>query len=157
MYTESLKYNEMADIMVIAVSSNGGWSPENTTANDGQSAELIKLIDKMIANSKNPDKYVIIGLTTHSALSSYYGNHFLNVKNYLASEQALTDAGLTATATDKEWIAAGHIPPQLINNPAPTMAGGTGYDNVHLNSAGYTRMGYAVYQKFIELGYCVAE
>ena len=166
MIVEAHKYNEIADIMVIAVSSNGGWSPENTTASDGQSAELITLLDKMIANSKNPDKYVIIGLTTgdstkwtqtHAALASYYGDHFLNVRDYLASEQALTDAGLTATDTDKEWIAAGHIPPQLINNPAPTMAGGTGYDNVHLNSAGYIRMGYAVYQKFIELGYCVAE
>lgn len=166
MIPEAHKYNDMADIMVITVSSNGGWSPENTTANDGQSAELINLLDKMIANSKNPDKYVILGLTTqdnkawnqtHAALSSYYGEHFLDVRSYLASEQALKDAGLTATAKDLEWIAAGHIPPQLINNPAPTMAGGTGYDNVHLNSAGYTRMGYATYQKFIELGYCVAE
>lgn len=166
MFLEAHKYNAMADIMVIAVSSNGGWSPENTTASDGQSAELITLLDKMIANCKNPDKFVIVGLTTgtssswtqtHAALASYYGDHFLNIKDYLVSEQALIDAGLTPTDTDKEWIAAGHIPPQLINNPAPTIAGGTGYDNVHLNSAGYTRMGYGVYQKFIELGYCVAE
>ena len=158
MTVEAHKVNDAADITLICVSSNGGWSSDNLTASDSQHQDLIVLVDKMIAAAKDPDKYLVVGLTTgesdawtntHKALANKYGDKFLNIKDYITSEQALIDSGITATDTDKEWIAKGHVPPSLINNP--------GTDNVHLNSAGYAAMARDIYKRFVELGYYVEQ
>lgn len=155
---ESHKINRAADITLICVSSNGGWSKDNLTANDGQHQDLIVLIDKMIAASKDPDKYLIVGLTTqdgsawtntHKALANKYGDKFLDIKKYITSEQALIDAGITPTAEDMTYIAKGHVPTSLINNPSADM--------VHLNAAGYKAMARDIFKKFTELGYYIAQ
>ena len=155
---ESHKINQAADITLICVSSNGGWSSENLTASDSQHQELIVLLDKMIAASKDPDKYLIVGLTTsdgtawtntHKALANKYGDKFLDIKKYITSEQALIDAGITPTAEDMTYIAKGHVPTSLINNPSADM--------VHLNAAGYKAMARDIYKRFVELGYYVEQ
>lgn len=146
------------DIVIFAVSSNGGWTSANTTANDNQYEGVINLIDRSLAAAKYPDKFLIVGLTTqtnkhwnqvHAALKAKYGEKFLDVRSYLASEKALIDAGITPTELDRQLIAVGQIPPSLISNyPA---------DAVHMNDAGYIRMGTAVYEKLVELGYIAAK
>ena len=155
---ESHKINQAADITLICVSSNGGWNSENLTANDSQHQDLIVLIDKMIAASKDPDKFLVVGLTTqdgsawvntHKALANKYGDKFLNIKDYITSEQALIDAGITPTAEDLTYIAKGHVPTSLINNPSADM--------VHLNAAGYKAMARDIFKRFTELGYYVAQ
>ena len=114
----------------------------------------------MIAHAKDPSKYIIIGpvtcqmkankvaslTATVEALRTKYGTHFLDLRGYLASEQALTDAGIIPTTTDLADLANGHIPSSF----------GSG-DTVHLNSAGYERAGHKLYEKLIELGYCTAK
>lgn len=146
--------NYRTDITIFTVSSNGGWTSENTTAKDSQYEGLINLLDRGIANSKYPENFLIVGLTTqgdtawvqvHRALKEKYGDKFYDVRSYLASEKALNDAGITPTATDLSLISQGHVPASFIAN-YPT-------DAVHFNDAGYTRMGEAVYNKLVELGY----
>lgn len=155
--TDGRNYTAMADINVILATINGGWTDENNQNYDSDA--LIKILDEMIAKTKDPSKYVIIGPVTCQmrenkkaqlnaaveALRTKYGNKFLDLRGYLASEQALIDAGITPTATDLADLANGHIPSSF----------GSG-DTVHLNSAGYERAGHKLYEKFIELGYCAA-
>lgn len=146
------------DITIFTVSSNGGWTSENTTAKDAQYDGLINLLDRSIANCKYPEKILVVGLTTqtnkhwnqvHAALRAKYGEKFLDVRSYLASEQALIDAGITPTELDRQLVAVGQIPPSLISNyPA---------DPVHMNSAGYKIMGTHVYEYLVKLGYIEAK
>ncbi len=143
-----------SDITIFTVSSNGGWTSENTTAKDSQYEGLINLLDRQIAYSKYPEKTLVVGLTTqtnkqwtqvHAALRAKYGEKFFDVRSLLASSEALERAGITPTQTDLELIAVGQIPASLISNyPA---------DAVHMNTAGYTLMGTYVYEKLVELGY----
>jgi len=146
------------DITIFTVSSNGGWTSENTTARDDQYEGLINLLDRSIANCKYPEKVLIVGLTTqtnkhwnqvHGALRAKYGEKFLDVRSYLASEQALIDAGITPTEQDKQLLAVGQIPPSLISN-YPT-------DPVHMNDIGYKLMGTHVYEYLVQIGYIEAK
>lgn len=138
-----------AHINIFMANANGGWSPENTTPRNSQVQDHIKIFDNMINNTPNKDKFIVIGLTvdgnwdeTHAALEEKYGEHFLNIKSYLATEEALSDAGITPTEEDLDAISAKNVPPSLLSA-----------DGVHLNDAGYERIGTKVYEKMQQLGY----
>lgn len=142
------------DINVIFSGTNGGWNSANTNPQDSDANDLVVLINKMIAKTKYPDKYVVIGLTaggasrwakTNAALKNAYGDRFLNIIDYLASTQALQDLQITPTDNDIAYIAAGKVPPSLLNN-SPT-------DDTHLNDNGYKLLANKVHEKLIQLGY----
>lgn len=148
----SVKTAHEADINIFFTGTNGGWNANNTLPYDSEADDLISLTDKMIAKTKDPSKYIVIGLIrggtgsnakTDAAMMAAYGNHFIDAKSYLASEQALIDAGITPSETDKSYILEGKIPPSLLHT-----------DMGHLNDAGYKLLGQLVYGKMQELGYC---
>lgn len=146
-----------ADINIIFEGTNGGWTPAHTTANDNSDADceaLVELIKLQIAET-GKSKYIVVGLTWGSRnsndnindhLRKAFGDNFLDLKAYLSSTQALTDAGITPTDEDLACIAGGQVPRSLIFS-----------DGVHFTSKGYELIAQQVYAKMIELGYCKAK
>lgn len=147
-------HNMDADINIFFTGTNGAWNKDNLEKDDNSDEmcqDLVDLIELQIAKT-GKSKYIVIGLTwgytsandnINNHLREAFGDNFLDVKAYLASEQALTDAGITPTEEDLARIAGGHIPTSLIFS-----------DGVHFTSAGYTLIAQQVYEKMIELGYC---
>ena len=145
-----------ADINIFFMGTNGGWTTAHTTVNDNSDADceaLVELYRKQIAKA-GKSKYIIVGLTwgytnandnINNHLREAFGGNFLDLKAYLASEQALIDAGITPTQEDLARIAGGHVPTSLIFS-----------DGVHFTSKGYELIAQQVYAKMIELGYCEA-
>ena len=78
---------------------------------------------------------------TDPKLAEVFGDHFLNAKAYLASEQALADAGINPTETDIAYIAKGQIPKSLYCNDT---------DEAHLSDVGYTLLAQQVYNKMVD-------
>lgn len=76
-------------------------------------------------------------------LQARFGGHVVDLQKYLASAQALTDAGITATSQDTTDIAAGWIPHSLL---ATT-------DSTHYNAAGHTVAGKWLAAQAITLGW----
>lgn len=149
---DSFKIAENADINVIFIGTNGVWNAEDKSG-DEYADDLVILINKMLAKAKNPDKYIVIGLTsgdgkrwekTDAALKSAYGEHLILPKERLVTEQALTDNNITPTEQDKEDIQAGRVPTSL------RLAS----NDVHFNDTGYAELAKLVYAKMLELGYC---
>jgi len=150
-YAHSVK----GDVNIFFTGTNGGWTAANTTANDNSDADvyaLIDLIETQIAHSGSK-KFVVIGLTsggatawdnTNAKLKDAFGENFLDVKPYLASEQALADAGITPTDTDLAYIAKGQIPKSLYCDDT---------DETHLSDVGYSLLAQKVYDKLIALDY----
>lgn len=145
-----------ADVNVFLVGMNGGWDKDNqglSTSNDP--TKYIASVDKMlekIPGGKDNGKYVVVGITNdgdwanlYTALQNAYGDHFLDIKRYLASEQALSDAGIEATEDDTARIDEGNVCASLLNNYAT--------DKVHLNTKGYKLLGTKVYEKLQALEY----
>ncbi len=143
------------DINIFFTGTNGGWTPANTNANDNSPedvAALVALIKKQIAHTGS-DKFVVIGLTSgntyawdslNAALAKEFGDKFLDAKAYLASRQALEDAGITPTVKDLEFLDEGRIPLSLNCSSE---------DTTHLSDVGYTLLAKQVQQKMIDLGY----
>jgi len=146
-----------ADINIFFTGTNGGWTIEHGKVNDNSDADceaLVDLINLQIAKT-GKSKYIVIGLTWGSKgsndninnhLRDAFGDNFLDVKAYLASTQALADAGITPSEDDLSKIASGHIPTSLLLT-----------DNTHFTADGYELIAQQVYAKMIELGYCEAE
>ncbi len=142
-----------ADINIFFEGTNGGWTPAHTTVNDNSDADceaLVELIKLQIAET-GKSKYIVVGLTwgytnandnINNHLREAFGEHFLDLKAYLASEQALADAGITPTQEDLARIAGGHVPTSLIFS-----------DGVHFTSKGYELVAQQVYKKMVALGY----
>jgi len=143
-----------ADINIFFTGTNGGWNKDNVDKNDNSDEmcqDLVNLIKLQIAKT-GKSKYIVIGLTwgdtnandnINNHLRAEFGDNFLDLKAYLASEQSLIDAGITPTEDDLSKIANGHIPTSLIFS-----------DGVHFTSAGYTLIAQQVYEKMLDLGYC---
>ncbi len=139
-----------ADINIIFIGTNGGWNAANTGNND----DLIALIKQMIENTKNKNKYVVIGLTRNGVeaykelnnlMKTEFGEHFLDAKAYLSSEQALKDMNLPITENDSEYIQAGNVAYSFMSSPEK--------DPVHMNTYGYKALAKCVNDKLNELGY----
>ena len=142
-----------ADINIIFIGTNGVWNADNTSGDD-YADDLVILINKMLAKTKNPDKYIVIGLTTgngsryaktDATLKAAYGKHLILPKERLATEQVLTDNNITPTEQDMADIAEGRVPASL------RLASG----DVHFNDIGYAELAKLVYAKMLDLGYCI--
>lgn len=110
-------------------------------------ATLANVIDAMIAHNNGP--FIVCGIPSGSAesrrtlegeLGSRYGEHFVNVREYV-SAYGLADAGLTPTAADTAAMAKGEIPPQLRS------------DSVHLTDAGMAAVAKCIHARGARLGY----
>lgn len=145
--------NVKADINVIFIGTNGGWDKNNEDVkpNDAQAREnLIKIIKDMLANTPNPDSYVVVGLTWNSydwtALNNdcrdAFGEKYLEIKSSLASERALEKVGITPSDADLNAISEGKIPKSLLLS-----------DEVHFNSSGYRLIANMIYERLNELEY----
>jgi lysophospholipase L1-like esterase len=146
------------DILIIEIGSNGGWHNDY--------AELVAQIDSIIERYNNP-YYIIIGDTDdpgdsadanqglldangnkigrsdtywEAALRQAYGEHFLNMREYMITN-GLRDAGLLTTKRDLRYFQAGMISKKLRA------------DWTHFNSYGYYSKAKAIYLKGVALGY----
>lgn len=160
---EAQKIAPSADINIIELGSNGGWTVENLQnhTTDEQRTALAELGVKMAENCKNPDKTYIISLSSLTAeqrepldtiLKSYFGDRYIEVGAYLQSKQALTDAGIEPLDIDLEYIAAGKVPPSLLNDKEDVINGVSGADATHLNDYGYRVKAQYIYNRLVELG-----
>jgi len=146
---EAQQIVEMADINVIYIGENGGWNANNTNKNDNDADDLVVLINKMLAKTKRPDKYIVIGFhsgnhpKTDEAMLEAFGKHTILPKTYMTTKQALVDGGITPTDADLTAIAKGSVPPSFLTS-----------DGVHMTNAGYAALARLVYWKMQELGYC---
>lgn len=104
---------------------------ESLTALDGKYLVLSQI------NGNTPAYTAAI----NDALAATYGPRYLDVKSYLASVQAITDAGRIPTAADLAAIAEGTVPPVFLT------------DAVHMNGTGLTRQGHYVAQYIIGKGW----
>ena len=131
-------------IPVIFIGQNGGY---------GSIQELIDqqraIINHQEMNVQNYGKFIIVGLHTGTAearaeleevMIEEYGEQYINLREYMSTD-ALTDAGLEATAEDEELMAIGSTPQSLLS------------DEVHFNATGYRLLGEQIYQRMEELGY----
>lgn len=137
--TQYLKY-----IPVIFIGQNGGYDNIQELI-DQQRA----IIDHQEMNMQNHGKFIIVGLHTgtaearaelEAAMVEEYGEQYINLREYMSTD-ALADAGMEATAEDKELMATGSTPPSLLS------------DEVHFNATGYRLIGEQIYQRMEELGY----
>ena len=136
-----------ADFNIIFIGTNGGWGIDE---NNKKPEELIGVIERMISNTKNPSKYIVIGLTTGTAsqrkaldekMEEAFGNKFINMREYLSSEKTLERYGITATAQDKQQIASGCVPQSFWKSAD---------DSTHLNDYGYKAMAEKIYSHIRE-------
>lgn len=139
------------DINVIFIGENG-WHDIN---NDGviNEVDLGLIIDAMIKATPNPEKTIIIGLTTGTAQSredmeelmqAKYGQRYINMRAYLSNRNTLENAGVEVTQTDLEKIAVGALPTSLWRDSS---------DYVHMNSKGYEIIANKIYQTMQSLGF----
>ncbi len=141
MNSGSYLYNDYTPI--ISIGSNGGWN------DDVQ--ELIKQ-QQMILDTcvKNKDNFLILGLiegseetmTEHeAALSEKWGNHYINLREYLSDINTLQKFGITPSETDMQEIEQGIIPECMF------------IDAKNLNEIANKAIGDLIYNKLIEYKY----
>ena len=107
----------------------------------------------MIENTPDPEKYLVIGYTVgeknswnvlDEEMKKAFGEHYVDAKSDLVSEESLKAKGVTPTENDKADIAKGAVPESFRKSAD---------DKTHLNDLGYTVLAEAVYKKITELGY----
>nr|MCR5624919.1 hypothetical protein [Lachnospiraceae bacterium] len=138
-FESSLRYRN--SIPIIFMGQNGGYDSVD---------ELITYQKAMIAHQTfDREKYIIVGLHSgtaverrelETAMEEAFGNHYINLRHYMCT-QALTDAGITPSAEDFEYMLKGMTPPTVL------------YGSVHFNDIGYELIGNLVYNRMVELGY----
>ena len=139
------------DINVIFIGENG-WHDINK---DGEinEVDLSLIIDAMIQATPNPERTIIIGLTTGTAQSradmeafmqEKYGTRYINMRAHLSNLDTLEKAGVEVTQTDLDKIAVGSLPTSLWRDSS---------DYVHMNSKGYEIVANKIYQTIQSLGF----
>ncbi len=134
----SYLYNDC--IPVIFIGQNGSWeSPQ----------DLIDQQQKLLDTLDNPNKYIIVGLTSgteeerrelEEMMETHWGKHYVNLRNYLC-RHGLDEAGITPTQIDLEQMEKGMVPDSLR------------VDAVHFNKDGYTLIGTYIFKRLSELHY----
>lgn len=139
------------DINVIFIGENG-WHDANQDGTINE-FDLSYIIDRMIEKTPNPEKTIIIGLTTGTAASrevmekhmaEKYGKRYINMRAHISNADTLEAAGITPTQEDLANIAEGSMPKSLWKNDS---------DYVHMNSTGYRIVANKIYQTMLALGF----
>ena len=134
--------NKYANVFFIG--QNGGFDDV---------ADLIRQLKAMIEYSKSK-RYIVISFhkpngviktisrmrEMEDSLNQCFGKNYINLREYMVTH-GLTDAGLEPTQEDKDSIAKGQVPPQLMT------------DGTHFTTNGYEEIAKLVYKKMGELGY----
>lgn len=122
--------------------------------NDGSTSTVEEIIKKQkyMVNHLEKDRYIIIGLISkkynenvdsyNNKMAEEWGNHFLNVRDYLI-DYGLYDCNITPTEQDLSNIKDREIPSSLRD------------DEVHLNVYGYSVVAKLLYEKLLNLGYLI--
>ncbi len=141
--TPAMQDRRQNDILVIWTGSNNRYSAANAY-------KLVETIDEMIAYHPN-DEYIIVGLTSldympevdgvNEVLREAYGEHFLDLRAYLMTEQCLLDNGITPTQADYDNLAKGEIPASLLA------------DTIHGTAKFYDIVSKMIAERINELGY----
>ena len=131
------------DILVI-------WTGSNNRYNAANAYKLVDTINEMIAYHSN-DEYIIVGLTSkdymaevdgvNNVLREAFGEHFVDVRAYLMTEQCLLDNGITPTQADYDNMAKGEIPASLLA------------DSIHGTATFYDIVSKMIAEAIEELGY----
>lgn len=133
---------------VIFMGQNGGWDNDPGVLIEQQRA----IINHQTANQ---DKYIIVGLHTltasersglESAMITEYGNKYINLREYMSSQQAVDDAkslgyNIHLSNQDQEDMRNGKVPKCFLS------------DEVHFNKVGYKLVGNLIYNRMNDLGY----
>lgn len=134
--------NKYANVFFIG--QNGGFD---------DSADLIRQLNAMITYSKSK-RYIVISFhkpngvmktisrmkEMEDSLNRSFGKHYINLREYMV-KQGLSDAGLEPTQEDKDSMAKGQVPPQMMT------------DGCHFTTKGYEEIAKLVFEKMKELNY----
>ena len=141
--TPAMQDRRENDILVI-------WSGSNNRYSASNAYKLVNTINEMIKYHPT-DEYVIVGLTSkdympdvdgvNDVLREAYGEHFVDVRAYLMTEQCLIDNGITPTAADYANLEKGEIPASLLA------------DSIHGTATFYDIVSKMIAERIEELGY----
>lgn len=141
--TSAMKSRRENDILVLFMGSNNHYNARNVN-------ELIEIQEQMIKYSGSK-KYIIVGFTSkdymsevdevNAVLEAYWGKHFVDLREYMMTEQCLIDNGITPTEQDLADLAYGEIPSSLRT------------DSIHGNQTFYNIIADMVGDRMEELHY----
>lgn len=141
--TPAMQDRRENDILVI-------WTGSNNRYNSESAYKLVDTINEMIKYHPN-DEYIIVGLTSkdymydvdgvNDVLREAYGEHFVDVRAYLMTEQCLIDNGITPTSADYANLEKGEIPASLLA------------DTIHGTATFYDIVSKMIAEHVKELGY----
>ncbi len=141
--TPAMQDRRENDILVI-------WTGSNNRYNAANAYKLVDTINEMIKYHPS-DEYVIVGLTSldympevdgvNEVLREAYGEHFLDLRAYLMTEQCLLDNGITPTEADYANLEKGEIPASLLA------------DTIHGTATFYDIVSKMIADRINELGY----
>lgn len=116
--TSAMTNRRENDILVLFIGSNNHYSTKSVD-------ELIEIQEKMIKYSGSK-KFIIIGFTSkdymsevdevNAILKEYWGKHFVDLREYMMTEQCLIDNGITPTEADYKNLSEGEIPASLLTD-----------------------------------------
>lgn len=125
------------------IGQNGGYLDTEDLINQQKSI----IPEKVYAEGR----YLILGITSgtkeerqelEAAMEAEYGDNYINLREFLSGD-SVADFVTALSETDKDAMKVGKVPPCLL---APG-------DTVHLNEHGYEMIGYAVFDRMMELGF----
>ena len=121
-------------------------------------AELVEQEKALIARqTKNSDRYIVLGMygtpenqfistslqnQVEALMSQTFGNRFINLRKYLSGD-AISDAEITPTKHDQEYIKDGKVPPSLRSSE----------HSIELSGKAYELVGKVIYDRMEDLGY----
>jgi hypothetical protein len=114
-------------------------------------AQLVEYI-RACVEFNGCENYIVIGLHTGTPAAraelellcaNEFGFRYINLRKHMLA-QAFVDMGMTPTAEDAPYIAAGTFPPSWWSTPT---------DPVHMNNLGYTALGRVAYNTMKQLGF----
>lgn len=143
------------DILIIWVGSNDLNDAEDTSYFE----YLVEMQQQMI-DLAGTEKFLIIGYTAdnyigidtytqcadqyNALMKEYWGEHFVDLKEYMATYKALEDFGIEPTTDDRYRLARGWIPKSFLER---------GRNTIHFNQIGYDCVEYLIEQRLYELEY----